>query len=133
MCWGADTFIDSYVGMFIGGGRDNKLHGNHCPSTHTCVHVDNRGMNWEQTSCNKSVCVPASNGYGMCDPLGLEKVMKYPAWVKAWPELSGPVKDACVPVGNEVVGNDYSQGEFIDQPASVTTAWKMKVAGNKKV
>ena len=28
-----NTFIDSYVGMFIGGGRDNKLIGNHCPST----------------------------------------------------------------------------------------------------
>ena len=58
MC-ATDTFIDSYVGMFIGGGRDNKLHGNHCPSTHTCVHVDNRGMNWEQTSCNASVCQSA--------------------------------------------------------------------------
>lgn len=59
--------------------------------------------------------------------------MKYPAWMKAWPELAGPVKDPCMPVGNEVFGNDYSQGEFIDQPASVTTAWKMTVAGNKKV
>ena len=28
-----NTFIDSYVGMFIGGGRDNKLICNHCPST----------------------------------------------------------------------------------------------------
>jgi hypothetical protein len=69
----------------------------------------------------------------MCDPLGLERMMKYPAWQKAWPELVGAVKDPCVPVGNKVINNDYSQGQFIDQPASTTAAWGVTVAGNKKV
>ena len=126
-------------GMFIGGGRDNLLRNNHCPSTVTCVHVDNRGQNWrgkpgwEQSSCNASVCVTAANGVGSCDPLGLKKMMAYPAWQKAFPELTGAVEDPCTPVGNEVVGNTYSAGQFIDQPAEVTTAWKMTVAGNRKV
>ena len=34
-----NTFIDSFVGMFIGGGRDNKLTNNHCPSTNFVSHT----------------------------------------------------------------------------------------------
>ena len=73
------------------------------------------------------------DGVGSCDPLGLKKMMAYPAWQKAFPELTGAVEDPCTPVGNEVVDNTYSAGQFIDQPAEVTTAWKMTVAGNRKV
>ena len=114
-----NTFIDSHVGMFIGGGRDNKLVGNHCPSTAFCVHVDNRGQNWmghkgwEQNSYNINFAPTATL------LVGWQAMMKYPAWQKAFPELK-KITDPCTPVGNVVTGNDYASGVFIDQPLSVT-------------
>jgi hypothetical protein len=128
-----NTFIDSHVGICIGGGRDNLLHGNSCPSTVTCVHVDNRGQNWEQTSCNVSVCGTKLPTVGGCDPLGLEKMMAFPAWQAAFPELKGALPDPCTPVGNVVTANTFSAGQFIDQPRATTDAWKMTVHDNKKV
>ena len=97
-----------------------------------CVHVDNRGENWkgvqgwEQNSCNITFAPTAQL------PLGVTEMMKYPAWQKAYPELM-TIKDPCTPVGNIVTGNDFSSGVFIDQPLSVTKAWKMTVSGNKNL
>lgn len=42
-----NTLVDSHVGWFVGGGRDVEVTGNGCYGSDTCVHIDNRGMNWQ--------------------------------------------------------------------------------------
>ena len=37
---------------FVGGGRDTIVQGNSCVGdVDTCVHIDNRGLNWQADSC----------------------------------------------------------------------------------
>ena len=36
------------TGVMIGGGRDNIVMFNHFKNNDLAVHLDNRGMNWQQ-------------------------------------------------------------------------------------
>merc|ERR1711994_372178 len=73
-----NSFIDCQVGSFIGGGRRNKVINNYYEHCDTAQHIDNRGMNWQKSSCDCSeVCKPLTCG---CDPGGAEwMVTKSPA------------------------------------------------------
>lgn len=46
-----NTCIDSDNCYFVGGGRDNIVTGNTCLNVTQCVHLDNRGMNWQNDAC----------------------------------------------------------------------------------
>ena len=49
-----NTIINTEKGIFIGGGRRNIAKNNYCENVNYCMHLDNRGMNWQQTSCNNT-------------------------------------------------------------------------------
>eukprot|EP01046_Picozoa_sp_COSAG06_P036652 COSAG06_NODE_4062_length_4613_cov_1.644661_4_plen_81_part_00 len=60
--------------MFIGGGRDNVLTGNTCGEVvDTCVHMDNRGQNWESYACNCSSGTCAKRPSNSTPPLVLSR------------------------------------------------------------
>ena len=42
---------DSMTCYFVGGGRDNIVRNNVCKNVGTCMHLDNRGLNWQHDSC----------------------------------------------------------------------------------
>jgi hypothetical protein len=43
-----NVFENCMTGVVLGGGRDNTVLSNHCVDTDLAVHLDNRGMNWQQ-------------------------------------------------------------------------------------
>ena len=43
-----NLFENCMTGVVLGGGRDNVVMFNHFVDTDLAVHLDNRGMNWQQ-------------------------------------------------------------------------------------
>jgi hypothetical protein len=43
-----NLFENCMTGVMIGGGRDNLVMFNHFKNNDLAVHLDNRGMNWQQ-------------------------------------------------------------------------------------
>ena len=43
-----NLFENCMTGVVLGGGRDNLVMFNHFVDTDLAVHLDNRGMNWQQ-------------------------------------------------------------------------------------
>lgn len=54
-----NTFINCQVGILLGGGRKSLLADNHFVDVDLAVDMDNRGMNWEASSCQP----PSGNDY----------------------------------------------------------------------
>lgn len=46
-----NMIVDCHCGAFIGGGRRNKVYKNRFYNCSVDVHVDNRGMNWQNADC----------------------------------------------------------------------------------
>merc|ERR1712228_42664 len=93
-----NTFINCQGGMLIGGGRRNTLKNNYCENVDYCVHIDNRGMVWEQTDCTP----PDGSLWN-----GLYSVnYQEPPWSTAYPEIVN-ISSPCVPVFNVIEANEY--------------------------
>ena len=48
-----NTFIDCQKGTFVGGGRRNLVYNNYYEDCDDAVHLDNRGLNWMKSWCQK--------------------------------------------------------------------------------
>ncbi|XP_062523158.1 uncharacterized protein LOC134197826 isoform X2 [Corticium candelabrum] len=119
-----NTFIDCFCGSFIGGGRRNKIHENMYINCSTDVHIDNRGMNWQNANCKPG---------GMFDQQLQSVNYQQPPWSTHYPELVNIFKDhPCIPVYNEVENNVYcnADGKFIDATSQDTQKWMDTVKNN---
>lgn len=119
-----NTFIDCHCGSFIGGGRRNKVHENTYINCSVDVHIDNRGMNWQNASCQPG---------GMFDQQLQSVNYQQPPWSTHYPELVNIFKDhPCVPVYNDVENNVYcnADGEFIDVSSTQIEDWLDIVENN---
>jgi len=118
-----NTFINCYVGIFIGGGRRNIARGNTFKNCTTSVHLDNRGMNWQKDSCQ-----PGGQLAQQLDSVNY----KSPPWSVQFPEMVNIMNDhPCVPVYNVVENNVYCGGkEFIDASESDIKDWLDTVQNN---
>ena len=98
---------------------------------------DNRGMNWQSTSCHKNCSVSAGTScfYGELSSVNWQ----HPPYSIAYPEIVNIYNDfPCVPVNNTIHGNRWchtkskSGGQFIDRNQSTIHSWKSSIENNSK-
>jgi len=98
---------------------------------------DNRGMNWQNTSCHKNCSVSAGTScfYGELSSVNWQ----HPPYSIAYPEIVNIYNDfPCVPVNNTIHGNRWchtkskSGGQFIDRNQSTIHSWKSSIENNSK-
>lgn len=125
-----NTFIDCVKGAFIGGGRDNFVGDNTCINTGYCVHVDNRGMNWQAASCAYNATYAGALVQQMF-------AVNYtsPPYSTAYPEMVTTLSNhPCVPVNMTITGNRYCVGPatqgFMDVTTNQTQSWFDSVSNN---
>jgi parallel beta-helix repeat protein len=122
-------------GIIVGGGRHNSVLGNRCegisaahPQTQrSCVHFDNRGMNWQHSACSNSSGQP-----GLLIQQLYQVDYQQPPYSFAFPDIVNTLKDRpCVPVENVFIGNSYcGLGEFLTATAADVAAWGSYAAEN---
>ena len=49
-----NTVVNATTGVLLGGGRDNRIHGNTFVGCDTDVAFDDRGLNWQAKSCQRN-------------------------------------------------------------------------------
>lgn len=103
----------------LGGGRDNTITGTSCTTTRgSCIHFDNRGMNWQ-----RAYCTPP-NGELVQQLFSVKYTQ--PPYSTAYPRIVNTLSDRpCVPVGNyiaQISCVDCKQG-VIDQSQATISSW----------
>lgn len=91
-----NTFINCQAGILLGGGRKTILAGNHFINVDLAIQMDNRGMNWQASSCQP----PNGSDYTFA-----QAFMNLPAWKP----YNVTLDHACVPVYNIIENNTYCQ------------------------
>ena len=112
-----NTFINIDRGIFVGGGRSNIIYNNYCLDVDYCLHLDNRGMNWESASC----AYPNGELWQ-----GLYSVnYTQPPWSTAYPQLSTITKEnTCKPIFNDFENNEWCNGKGLaDFSESDAESW----------
>eukprot|EP00040_Diaphanoeca_grandis_P044395 m.12154 g.12154 ORF g.12154 m.12154 type:complete len:676 (+) comp9192_c0_seq1:195-2222(+) len=96
-----NTFVDSWVGIMLGGGRRTIIVNNTFNRIqHVAIEFDNRGMTWQKTSC-----MPPNGTF--YKELAQDKVDQ-PPWSTLWPYLQAIAQDhPCVPTYNNISNNRY--------------------------
>ena len=114
------------------------VRGNYYEDCDTAHHFDNRGMNWENPSCNCSCggaegCAPFATD---CMPSGVAYVLASAdgsEWADRWPELK-QLHSPCVPVNNTVSANTFCRCDaFTDQSNETYHEWGGVLANNTEV
>lgn len=115
---------DSMLCFFVGGGRDAIIEGNLCNNTGTCVHVDNRGMNWQLPDCTYN----ASYAGALVEGLFAVNYTS-PPYSTAFPEIVNTLQNhPCVPVNISIQNNRYCNTPvFLDANVS---SWYDNVTNN---
>eukprot|EP01120_Amphizonella_sp_Union-15-10_P000185 TRINITY_DN10222_c0_g1_i1.p1 TRINITY_DN10222_c0_g1~~TRINITY_DN10222_c0_g1_i1.p1 ORF type:complete len:150 (-),score=8.81 TRINITY_DN10222_c0_g1_i1:52-501(-) len=116
------TFVNCYVGVFIGGGRRNHVHGNTFQRCGTNVHLDDRGLNWQKSSCS-----PGGQFQQQLESVNYQ----HPPYSTEYPGIANIFEDhPCVPVYNVIEDNVYCGGQFIDVSPSDISEWLDTVRNN---
>lgn len=128
-----NTCTDSQTCWFVGGGRDNVVSGNRCRgAVDTCVHLDDRGLNWQADAC-------AYNASYTGDLVQQLFNVHYtqPPYSTAFPEIVDTLsRRPCTPVNITVSGNTYcaaTTGQFLSVTSAEAAAWGDVVTGNVAV
>uniref|UniRef100_A0A6B2L049 Right handed beta helix domain-containing protein n=1 Tax=Arcella intermedia TaxID=1963864 RepID=A0A6B2L049_9EUKA len=111
-----NKFSNCQTGVVVGGGRRNNVTNNIFFNCSIAVHFDNRGMNWQNTSCAPG---------GMLEKQLISVNYENPPWSVKYPELVNIMKDhPCVPVHNVISSNQYCQvPEFLSATPAQITSW----------
>ena len=130
-----NTFINTNVGIQVGGGRRVNVWNNYfakCTSG-SCITYDDRGLNWEAEFC-------ASGGLFQQQ---LEAVnYTQPPWSIHYPELPNIYNDQpCVPVYDQFFNNQYCCGKgmsddsckFINQHNDTIYSWNSSEWNNVQI
>ena len=118
-----NTFVDCICGVFIGGGRSNRVHGNYLQQCDVALHVDNRGSSWQASSAK----FPSGALW-----LGVAKIEPFELpWASSFPRLWN-LSYCGVPVFNElnnnVLCNNTKDEDFFNQ----TKHWLVTYEGNTR-
>lgn len=121
----------SQLCYFVGGGRDTVVSRNYCEDVGTCVHVDNRGMDWQSSACSYNATYTGALVAGLF-------AVNYtlPPYATAFPSIVDTLAyHPCVPVNITVADNTFCDvhSAFIDASANQTAEWLDAVAGNVNV
>lgn len=118
---------DSMTCYFVGGGRDNIVRNNVCKNVGTCMHLDNRGLNWQHDSC----VINATWTGRLVQELFNVKYTQ-PPYSTAFPEIVDTLnRHPCTPVNVSFVGNfGCNVTQMIDAKQSDLAAWYDTYADN---
>ena len=111
---------DSMTCWFIGGGRDNVVRNNVCRNVGTCMHLDNRGLNWQHDSC---VINATWTGRLVQELLNVNYTQ--PPYSTAFPEIVSTLdRHPCTPVNVSFVDNfSCNTSTVIDASLADLAAW----------
>eukprot|EP00055_Hartaetosiga_balthica_P013824 m.72705 g.72705 ORF g.72705 m.72705 type:complete len:778 (+) comp8394_c0_seq3:126-2459(+) len=118
-----NTFYDCQVGMFIGGGRWNKVKFNTFEKCDTAVHVDDRGLGWQN-----AFCLSPDNYIAQLISVNYQE----PPYAVRYPFLPNTLEEMpCYPVYNQIVSNTACDcDEFIDYNTTQLVMWRNVYDGN---
>jgi hypothetical protein len=122
--------IDSQTCWFVGGGRDVIVDSNVCKGVvDTCVHVDDRGLNWQSGECTYNTTFTGELVQQLFD-------VKYtqPPYSTYFPEIVNTLsRRPCTPVNISITDNSYCNATtktFIDMSLAVLEKYDDYVQGN---
>ncbi|KAA0159408.1 hypothetical protein FNF28_05879 [Cafeteria roenbergensis] len=119
-----NDFVNVHAAMFIGGGRRHVVSGNSFRDASLAVHIDDRGLTWQKSSCN-----PINGSLvAALDALHYQQ----PPWSTAYPLLANITQDhPCVPVYNLIVNNCFQNvTTFTDVSPEHQSQWMETYANN---
>jgi len=123
-----NTCVDSQTCFFVGGGRDVLVDGNTCIGpVDTCVHIDDRGLNWQADGCAFNASFTGRLPQGLFDVN-----YTFPPYATTFPEIvSTLARRPCTPVNITVSNNRYcNTTQFLDASAKDTATWGDSIVGN---
>ena len=125
--------VDSQTCWFVGGGRDTLVSGNECRGVvDTCVHIDDRGLNWQLPDCSSNATYTGA----LVQQLFNVKYQQ-PPYSLVFPEIVDTLsRRPCTPVNITVTANTYcnqTTKTFIDMSSADTTKYGDFVSGNAAV
>ena len=95
LCEDADTCF------FVGGGRDVVVRNNECRNVRTCLHLDDRGLNWQRDSCTLNASYT-----GLLVKQLYAVNYQQPPYSTAFPEIATTLsRHPCTPVNVSFLGN----------------------------
>jgi hypothetical protein len=125
-----NTCIDSQTCWFVGGGRDTIVDGNDCRGVvDTCVHIDDRGLNWQAGECTFNSSYTGELVQQLFD-------VKYtqPPYSTTFPEIVSTLsRRPCTPVNISITDNTYCNATtkvFIDMSSADLEKYDDYVNGN---
>ena len=117
-----NTCANSQTCYFVGGGRDTVIGGNACgPGVDTCVHVDDRGLNWQAAECAYNATYTGDLVKGL-----FSVNYTHPPYSTAFPSIVDTLsRRPCTPVNISIVGNSYcnSTKKFVDASPASLASW----------
>ena len=112
---------------FVGGGRDNIVRNNVCKNSGTCLHLDDRGLNWQHASCIYNATYTGKLVQELYD-------VKYqqPPYSTAFPEIVTTLaREPCTPVNVSFLSNSAcNTTTLIDTSQANLAAWGDVFSGN---
>jgi len=120
-----NVFQNCQTGIVVGGGRRNNVTDNHFLNCTLSIHFDNRGMNWQNSSCK-----PGGDFEQQLESVNYQ----HPPWSTAYPEMVNIMNEhPCVPVYNFFMDNEYCETpteKFMDATSSQVQAWYSQANNN---
>ena len=118
---------DAVMCYFVGGGRDNVVRNNVCRNVGTCLHLDDRGLNWQHASCIWNATYTGRLVQELYDVDYLQ-----PPYATAFPEITTTLaRQPCTPVNVSYINNAACNATtLIDASLADLAAWGDAFVGN---
>ena len=129
-----NTIRNASQGVFLGGGRHNRIHGNLFIDNDHDIGFDDRGLNWQNASCN----INCTGSTTSCFRHTLDALhYTQPPYATRYPLLPTIYQDhPCVPVGNVIEDNRWCHrnskggGQFLNRDAATIAKWRSAASNN---
>ena len=116
-----NTFIDCQKGVFVGGGRKTRVVNNYFHQVDTALHLDDRGLGWQASSCKPPAGVDYVNAVAF-------------AQLAAWAAYNITVDHYCTPVYNVFADNTCCGCQAVsDFTAAQAEGWLSSYLNNTEV
>ena len=112
---------------FVGGGRDNIIRNNSCSNAGTCLHLDDRGLNWQHASCIENATYTGRLVQELYDVH-----YQQPPYSTAFPEIVTTLaRQPCTPTNNSFLSNTACNvTTLMDASLADLATWGDVFAGN---
>ena len=136
-----NTVVNATTGVLLGGGRDNRIHGNTFVGCDTDVAFDDRGLNWQAKSCRRN-CTAAFPKYSTSCFYNLLAKVNYtaPPYATRFPEIVDVYAyHPCTPVNNVIEDNKWCHAAaagsklgavFLNRNESTIRSWYSTASNN---